>query len=272
MATPSIPSLVTLLMTSEAERLVAHLGETTMAVTGDPRADLPSRALQEVHPSWIAQQLEKLPPAVQAAAFASLPSAVRSRTASLLTTKPAPSNINPSVMSVFLTYLWMQVRSPSYVPVSMLPDSPLRRLLTLNKTQLVRYIDLVAMWDLVPEMQRVIDKSLWAKVQALLTPEQQRYLAIAMRMQSTGQSHNLLALAAHPDRFKRALHERGLARLASIFGAKDGPILWHLTRRLDTGRGRYLEAAYEKLAGKASSSPRVIDQMLALITQVQEKP
>jgi hypothetical protein len=261
-------SVVTLLMGPQAQQLATHLSTPEeQPLTLDVRAELPSRQLQEIHPSWVAQEIGQLPTALRTAAYASLPSQVRSRTGARLAEKPATTQPASCITPLLLSYLWGRLRTSAYVPEYRLPDSPLRQLLTLTKAQLVQYIDLLSLWELAPELQQLIDRSHWDKVRSLLTPQQESYLDAALRMKGPVKPTRLLPLVDQPERFKRALHERGLMLLASAFGASEGAIVWHLSRRLDTGRGQYLEAAYSKQAG-AAHNPKMIQALLAVMNQV----
>jgi hypothetical protein len=243
-----------------------------MTTLAQIRAELPSQQLLQIHPSWIADQLVKLPAPLLAVSCACLPEPVRDRTVALLPQPPAPCQPTPPVAPLFQTELWKQIRTPAYKPSWELPDTPLRDLLTLDKGQLVRFIDILALWELAPELHRLIDKEKLQLLRNVLSREQAVYLGAVLRAPKAPAApikQPLLPLLTQPDRFRRALHERGLSRLAASFKASDNPIVWHLSRRLDTGRGRHLESAYTRLAGSATS-PKAIEQLLQLAQRVKE--
>jgi hypothetical protein len=239
-----------------------------MTTLAQIRDELPSQQLLQIHHSWIAEEIGRLPAPLQGVSCASLPDAVRDKTRALLP-KVTAGKPSPAIAPLLQTELWNRLRSPAYRPSWQLPESPLRKLLTLSKAQLVRYVDLLALWELAPELQKLIDKEKLQQVRGLLSAEQQGYLETALRMQAAPSAIKkpILQLIDQADRFRRALHEKGLARLASAFKAADSPIVWNLSRRLDTGRGRYLESAYTRLAGGAAPA-KMVEQMVTLIDRV----
>jgi len=243
-----------------------------MSLVQQAHAELPSQQLLAVHPSWIAEQISRLPPALQSAGWSTLPESLRARTAALLPKQAVSRHPSPSLGGMMQTYLWRQLRSPAHVPSYALPESPMLRLLALSKTQLVRFIDFLALWELAPELQLLIDQAKWAQVREQLSLEQQAYLEIVLRWKGPpAKQQRLLGLLSDGARFKRAVHERGLARLASAFRAAEAPIVWHLAHRLDTGRGRYLGEAFHRQAG-TPLSPRELEHFMALINRIEAAP
>lgn len=163
-----------------------------------------------------------------------------------LITKSAP------VLNAFLRQtLWSGlVGTEDPLPVECLPSSPLNSLLDLDKKKLIHLIDLLSLYDLAIEMRQIVETKILKKIYSFLSEDETRFLKA---MTGYKEPHpfprlDFLHWDGTESQFRIALHKKGLFRLGVALSGQNPDLIWHLSRRLDIGRGKTLLKMCQKEA------------------------
>lgn len=231
----------------EMERLANEELKETLEKCSTPSAHSfdfllsPTHWLQNIHFSWAEPTLSSLPK--QTAAFC-LPLFPHQAQAPLQKTLdvPLPPKTSPFQRLFFAHFLKTKMVPPTLLPKEHLPPSAVNPLLDLSKDKLMQLIDLLGIYDLAADLKRVIDRSLLDKIHKSLNTSQMQFLHHAA---SSGQKWTppplyLERWDGDKKKLFLLLHKRGLTRLGRALFLEDKDFKWHLTHKLDTGRGAFL--------------------------------
>lgn len=121
-----------------------------------------------------------------------------------------------------------------------LPRSELNSLLSFSKSQLTKLIDFLSIHDLAAELRQVIDSQMLEKVYAVLTNEQLQFLHYCSKLPVKWISPrlNLAQWDGQGRKLYQMLHSRGLYRLSYAISDENSALIWHISHRLDIGRGK----------------------------------
>jgi hypothetical protein len=139
-----------------------------------------------------------------------------------------------------------------HLPIDYLPASPLNRLLYSNKKDLIRLIDLLALYDLAADMRQIVETKILKKIYSFLSEEQKNFLK---KISSQKETHTLPRMGLErwdgsEEALRVLLHKRGLARLGIALSGQDPDLIWAICHQLDIGRGN----ALFKLCGKEAAA------------------
>jgi hypothetical protein len=157
----------------------------------------------------------------------------------------------------------MQVLPPSCVP-----DSKLKFLLSLKKTELVRLIDFLSLHDLAAELRQIVETKILKKIYSFLTEGEKAFLkdAIQKKEPYPVPRLGLEKWDGEKESFRYMLHKRGLARLGAALSGQDPDLAWHICHQLDIGRG----GALLKLTSKEAPK-EVSDEIAGQILELRSK-
>lgn len=154
-----------------------------------------------------------------------------------LKTKPAPL-----LRKFYLKQLYQLIPLNQHLPIEYLPESPLNRLLTLQKRDLIELIDFLGIYDLAYEIRHILATKNLKNLYTCLTAKQQQFLRSCLHYKDKTISPPL-----HLDKWDgkakslfHLLHHRGLARMALALAGQHEDLIWYLSHFLDTGRGKLL--------------------------------
>lgn len=230
---------------------------------GDSLADW----IAGIHHSWLQPYLADVPKALLPHIATALSPAQREAL------KLEASNLAPPVVLFFQKWLFGKAAGPDILPYSLLPDSPLDKLLFMNKARVIHLIDLLGIHDLAIDFKKVIDKNVQEKMQAILSPLQKQYLTYCMAEMLIPLQQTKPASFWLDHKEPRALiHSAGLWRLTRLIAGEEKSWQWYFTHYLDRGRGQQMQKWIEQdkeiaLQGKARDI--VLGQVLRLIEALQ---
>lgn len=210
--------------------------------------ELPADRLKPIHYSWLLDPLEQLTAKEQSLILNSTQNIFGSTLVNALAIKPAKIQLSSFAKNFFYSYLYKQLcDGHSILPAAYLPFSPMNSLLRLNKGELIELIHKLSLFDLNIELRHIVDTKTLKKIFGFLTEEEKLFLKSIGHEKETF-SWPRLGLDRWDrtqEHFKTLLHRRGIYRLAVGVYAHSRDFMWHLSHRLDTGRGTILLKAVD---------------------------
>lgn len=229
------------------------------------------RLFDRVHYSWLAPVIKTLAPPLQTIIGNALPEPQGSKLRQLLSLPTASHPPIEKLKNFWLHKLYLTWRPPEAIPIEYLEKSELDPLLQLNKTQIVKLIDLLALNDLAEAIRHVVDKNTLTSIYACLNTQQQAFLRLCLHKKDklAVAKLDLAKMAGSPNELRRTLHKRGMMRLGKALCGQSPEFMWHVTHVLDTGRGTSLLNYYQPQA-IAQVTPLLIQQTMAAINFINE--
>lgn len=196
-----------------------------------------SERLSAIHYTWIAELVESYPEQIRSYLIASLPKSTSEGVATLLGVEPKVSA--PLIDRFFKQQIYLQLGANEILPEPLLPHSPLNQLLAFDKKELVGFISLLGVRDLATRLKTVVEQKTIAHFQRILSEERYRYLLSSMRQQDLfpAPRWELAGWQGGARELERLLQSRGLMRLGVALKEEEHSLVWHVVRRLDSGRG-----------------------------------
>ena len=230
----------------------------------------------EIHYSWLTSTFQKFPPAVKKFVFGALSSSHQKGLGKLVDLPPNEHDYIPVFRNYLLHYLYHNVDKENVLPVDYLPTSPLNSLTSLSKDQLVELIDLLGLHDLVGELKRVVDKKVLKNVYSNLSRQKQLFLKSIMPLRDKFVTAHLGLdhWNGEKKKLETVLHRRGIIRLGKALSGQHPDLLWHISRRLDLGRGEILVQNYSKEDPSGVASSLIVEVVNAqnFLKMNNEKP
>lgn len=221
-----------------------------------------SQRLRRIHYSWLAELIRKQPAELQPYWVGGLPSDLVHGVASFLHIEPKES---PATLHRFFQQqLYLALDCDEILPEELLPPSPLNRLLNLDKKELVRFISLLGVRDLAMRLKKVVARETIVHFQRLLSETRYRYLVDSMRLQDPFPTPQweLSEWRGTARELEHLLQGRGVMRLGVALKEESPSLVWHLIRRLDTGRGNQVKVEWQAVwerAVRRSASRQVME-------------
>ncbi|NCF70131.1 MAG: hypothetical protein GWP59_00360 [Chlamydiales bacterium] len=179
----------------------------------------------------------------------------------------------PFFVSRFLSFLV----EDHVLPLNQLPSSDFTPLLDLSKPRYLKFIDYLGLHSLVKEIHTVVDKKTIHKIYQALSKNQVRYLQSLVKQgvekESSSRFFKLHKWDRNPKSLRMLIHKFGLHRFALSIRDENPSVLWYLTHKLDTGRGKLLNKLLkqEKKVFLSSKDQMQIKHLISLFTK-QRKP
>lgn len=199
--------------------------------------------VKETHYSWIEEFLRPLPEAKRKLALEALSENARVGIKKLSGEPIREKNKNPLFQKFCLRLLLSAIPLENVGPTEYLPDSPLNTLLLLSKKELLELISTLGLFDLAEEIKKTVDTKGLKGVYKVLGPRQQLFLrdCIHTKDKLISPSLHLEKWDGEKKSLQKILESRGLARLAIALSGEERDLVFHLSRKLDRGRGKWLE-------------------------------
>ena len=237
-----------------------------------PAIAMPIEILNKIHYTWLEPIFQKIPESLHAFILAALPVPQAAKLGKLLNKAPVENALGAPVKGFFLDLFYRQFKNPEVLPLEFLPKSPLDVLMNISKEELVELIDLLGVYDLAEEIRHIIDKNVLKTLYLCLSPKKQQFLRICLHHKDKLTSPKLELEHWQGDRQKLELllHRRGLHRLGKALAGQHADFVWHLTHKLDTGRGEALAKYYtkEEIPGV---TPALIQQVFNVLNFLNKK-
>ena len=247
-------------------------GITTQISEISPAFESPSYLLKNIHYTWLLPVFQKIPAGLHALILTSLPEPHMSKLGKFLKMSPLKNPLVEPIKQFFINIFYDKFKDPEVLPVSFLPDSPLKILTEISKDDLVELIDFLGIYDLTEEIRHIIDKKSLKTLYLCLTPKKQQFLRICLH-----QKEKLITPKLELDNWKgdrqtleNVLHRRGLYRLGKALSGQHPHLFWHIIHKLDTGRGAILSKYFsqEEIPGV---TPALTQQVLNILNFLKKK-
>ncbi|MCB1113670.1 MAG: hypothetical protein KDK62_02830 [Chlamydiia bacterium] len=202
----------------------------------------PEEILLNIHYSWLAQKLSKNPKEMAKLYLAAFPKTLKEKIQGLLN---APLEL-PEISFLAKRYLQLeflkQLLPEDFIPAHFTPKSDLKPLGALDKNKMVEVIDFLGLFDLTEEMKKIVDTKLLKKLNDTLSSKQKAFIKECMQKKDNIQAppFPLYDWNGNKKELKKRIHKKGLIRLSKALSGEDPRFIWHVTRTLDTGRGKIL--------------------------------
>ncbi len=141
------------------------------------------------------------------------------------------------------------------LPLACLPEDPLNELLSLNTERLVLLTSFLGLRDLSVEMRLIIDTSKIKQIMGILSQHEQLYLKMVTQQKEpiVFKPMGLAKWDGDPKGFKTLLLQRGMNRLAKALNGHNESLIWYVTHKFDTEKGKTLTAFCTPVERRASS-------------------
>lgn len=262
---PLLPadSLLGFLPEEEAQAI-----KSQQVLGNDPEAFVrqPEILLEKIHYSWLLPEIDRMPSSLQEAVIQALPENSKRHLLAQMKRPPAAPPPAACLHVILQRKLGMQMQLGSVLPLSFLPDTPLKALATLTKGELVQAIDLLSMYDLAEEIRHVVDKKKLQNVYQMLTPQKAQYLkrCLQQRERLVIPKLDIDKYGKETKKLEAALHQRGILRMGRALSGQHPDLLWHVMHILDIGRGSILQKCFqaEPIAG---ATPVLLEQLVNVL-------
>lgn len=202
------------------------------------------------HYSWFAPILSPLPKPMQKILLAAFPAYQASGIQKILKLEPISAEITEPVKEFLIEQFYNYWKPQDAIPYQYLPETPLRALLELSKTQLVEVIDFLALYDISEAVRHTVDKHKLTAIYRCLSPKKQQFLRNCLQKKEriAAPKLNIEKWDGNPETFNLILHRRGMFRLSKALCGQSPQFLWHICHILDIGRGKVIKEYYQSEA------------------------
>lgn len=238
-------ALLTTLPSEEAEKIQAleiHSKDTATAF------EPPLQFLDRIHYSWYIEPMHSFPQELQALLLSVLPKDKVKFLQSHLHVAPQSTPPTKQAKTHLLYQLARALYDPDVLPFSFLEDTPVKILAGAPKPVIVEVMHLLGLYDLAGDLRHMIDKENLKRIYSCVPASRQPFLRKCMKLHEKFSMPRigLDNWRGTEKELTRLLHRRGLTRLCKALAGQPHDLIWHLSRRLDTGRGNILLKEVEK--------------------------
>ncbi|KPK33725.1 MAG: hypothetical protein AMS24_00135 [Chlamydiae bacterium SM23_39] len=234
----------------------------------------PQNIIKEIHYSWYLPFLKKFPKKQQLWFLSLLEKNISEKLKNFLQIKEKIKKL-PIFFSFFLQKIFFKEILDDYIlPKEYLVPSKLNFLLNLSKNNLIKLINFLALFDLAKEIPKIIDTKILKKIDKHLSKEEKIFLHSKIKYKESFSFPKLQInkYINSKEAFKLMLHKRGIIRFAKALSTQDNNLIWHISRKLDIGRGKILYelSQKDKFFEISKSITSNIIQILPIITKEEE--
>jgi len=234
----------------------------------------PQNIIKEIHYSWYLPILKQFPKKQQIWFLSLLEKDLFLKIKSFLKIEEKEKKL-PSLFSNFLQkFICKEILDDNILPKEYLIPSDLNVLLNLSKNDLIKLINFLSLFDLSKEITKILDTKILKKIDSYLSQKEKIFLNSKIKYKESF-SFPKLEIKKYlysKKSFRLMLHKRGLVRLAKALSIQDKNLIWHLSHRLDVGRGKilYKLSQKEKNLEISKSITSNIIQILPIIIQEEK--
>lgn len=232
-------SAETLLKSFSQEDVKTVLGQNVHSQEAKSIFVNPEELLQKIHYSWLVSPIQKTPETLQPYFLAALSETQAKGVCAILGKTYQPQPLASPIRNFLLATLYTKLGAKSLIPAPLLPESPLKELIHLNKQDLIDLINNLGSYDLVPIIKRVVDKQKINNLNQCLAKLQQKFIRLILHHPE----HKVISTEIEFEKWNgdctimnKVIHSRGIVRLAKALSGQGAHYIWHLTHILDTGR------------------------------------
>ncbi len=231
----------------------------------------PQEFLKNIHYSWIAPHVQKLPQHVQELLVSALANPLAAGLKKYLKIN-ARIALPPRASFFFVKKLYDQVHQPDVLDPTLLLKDNLSILLDLSRKELMDLVDFLGLYDLAEEVRYIVDKKSLQSVYSCLDNKKLQFVRICLHQKNklAVPKLNLQKWNGNCVELANTLHQRGLYRLGKALSGCHPNFLWHLSRRFDTGRSKVLEKYYAKQPSPGITSS-LVQQVMNVMNYLKQK-
>lgn len=202
----------------------------------------PLNTLTHVHYSWLTKPLASLSREKTLCLLGLIPQAHAEKIKSALNIAEEIPAFSSSVKKFIIQYLAKDFPFQDAPVLAFVPDSDLSHLTHLQKQQIIELIDFLGLFDLAEEIHNIVDKTVLEKVNSALTPKKRSFIkqCLLSKQKLVTNRLNLEYWDGNPSKLAKLLHHRGMVRLGYALSGQSPDLIWHITHRIDSGRGNKL--------------------------------
>lgn len=229
--------------------------------------------LSQIHYSWIAEVIEQFPPSFQGSLITSLPISqsrdlIKFKNRSDLRKRPLPLITKKFFQNILHKNIegFREILKQDFIR-----PYPLTKLLDMDIHLLFEMFDLLGLYDLSIKLKYVIDKKILSNIYDCFSPSRKKFLLSLIHHTDKIQLSevDLSNWSGDPIFLKKIIHKKGILRLGKALSGYPKDFMWHLTHKLDTGRGRLLMRYYSE--EKLSIAESLSEQVLFIINTLTKK-
>lgn len=270
-----IQSLLTRAHPENAKNFLPYFSVEDESILNSTRASkkLPnlqiSEALSNIHYSWIPPALVQYPTNLKNFIVSSLPSSLSEGVMRLIKPPIQKTNLSPFAKKFFLSLFYKDWAPGDLLYTEFLEVNPLNGLLSLSKLQLVSLVDFLGIQDLSIDLRKIVDKKVLDSLKKSLSAHQKQYLDYCLRRADIPvvKAETIHYWMQDMSKLPLLIHQKGLGRLAYALLGQNSHLIWHITHRLDIGRGKELS---KLLSSMPSASQKLIAQICSEVLDLMK--
>lgn len=238
----------------------------------DPVFVKPQEFLKNIHYSWVAPYVQKLPMHMQELLISALPNPLAIGLKKYLKISSPRVPIPPRASAFFVKKVYDKIRQPDVLAPGFLPKGDLSVLLDLSRNELIVLVDFLGLYDLADDVSQIVDKKSLQIVYACLDNKKIQFVRMCLHQKSKFAAPKLDLQKWNGDCrvLMQILHQRGLYRLGKALSGSHPHFLWHLFHRLDTGRSAILKKHCASQASPGITST-LVQQVMNVMNFLKQK-
>lgn len=204
--------------------------------------------VNEVHYSWLLEAFKKFPDRLKGPLLSVLPTEIANGISKTFNIPIENLSLAPSMKRFLINDFFKKFERMEILPLEFLEPNPLSCLSEFTKTELVRIIDYLGIYDLAEEVRHIIEKNLIKTLYAAIPEKKLHFLKTCLNQKEklVTPRLDLTQWNLKKDSLEKLLHKRGLIRLSHALSGQSKDFVWHLIHKLDIGRGKIIEAHYSE--------------------------
>ncbi|MEC7838967.1 MAG: hypothetical protein VX777_02885 [Chlamydiota bacterium] len=231
-----------------------------------------SDALAKIHYSWISDAFQYFDKSMHPLLLAVLSKSQGKSIEQLLGINTFDKELSTQMQKFLQMQLIGKIAGAKTVlPQDFLNPRPLTPLLSVDKNIILEMFDILGLYDLASKVKLIIDKKTLSNIYACLTPVKRKFLDLFLRQVDKVQLSELDLTDWSGDQniLRKMIHRRGILRLGKALAGYPPDFMWHLTHRLDTGRGSIINRHYED--SETDLSRKLTEQVVFIMNTLTKK-
>jgi hypothetical protein len=243
-----LKTLLEALPPNQSEALMRHLSESEALAIDNAEPlylDCNEDPIETIHWSWIAANMKEYPLKEKKLFMNILPSSMQVSIGKTFGIKDFKETLSPIGKDFLATFLVDSIQQgKEIIPQEAFQTSRFYKLLKISKKRVIEIVDYLSFYDLSATLRQIVDTKMIKKITSFFSKEDLEMLKKIGHSQTfhPTQPISLKNWDESEEMFKSLLHQRGLLRLAIALSLEHPDFLWHISHKLDHGRGSWLLA------------------------------
>ncbi len=233
----------------------------------------PDEVLDTIHPSWLLHILQPYTENERGFFLATLAPPLSSQLKKLMAIKKNLPTLTPFGKNFLRREMFELIKKErgEALPKNALPDSKFNILISWDAARISLLSFWLGLYDLAEELRYVIDKQVWQRIEAALSPaEWQAVKNFQTKKERLAFGRIALKDALEsPAKLRLTTEQYGMNRLAKALYGEHSSLLWHLMLHMDQKRADFLAKLCTPLA-KPELKESLVNQVFGLIPLIAE--